>query len=63
MLEDLISNIIRWMQQGDHIILAINLNQYVIDREEAVMLHNIGLYEAIIEKHREKGLAPTYQRG
>jgi len=50
------------MAQGEHIILVIDLNSYVIDSEEVEILRGVGLYKAIMERHLELGLVPTHQR-
>ena len=49
MIEDLLTEICRWMNQGEYIILAIDLNSYVIESKEATMLREVELYEAIME--------------
>ena len=51
------------MNQGDYIVLAIDLNQYVLESSEVKALQNLDLYEAIIDLHYFAGLASTYQRG
>ena len=43
--------------------MAINLNKHIVDSEEVAMLRDIGLFEAITDKHRNSGLAPIYQWG
>ena len=37
------------MNTGDYIVLAVDLNKFIIDSEEAKKLQDIGLFEAIIE--------------
>ena len=51
------------MNQGEHIILTIDLNSHIIQSDKVEILREIGLYEAITEKHIELGLVPTHQRG
>ena len=59
-LEDLTKEIVQWINQGNHIILVINLNCHVIDSEEATILRNIGLFEAITDKYSDLALGPTH---
>ena len=63
MLDNLISNIVLWIDTGDYIVLAIDLNKHIINSEEAKRLQDIGLFDAISEKYYSLGLVPTYQRG
>jgi len=51
------------MNEGNHIILVIDLNKHIIHSNKAKQLHNIRLVEAIIDKHHNLELVPTYQRG
>ena len=62
-MEDLIIEIRCWINQGKYIILAINLNSHVIKSDEVAILREAELYEAIIDRHYEKRLYLTYQRG
>ena len=62
--EDLINLIKRWMSEGDKIILAIDINEHILEGELSNKLLQLGLKEAISNKHeREFGLAPTCHRG
>jgi len=47
------------MNQEDHIILAINLNCYVIDSNKVAILRNLGLFEVITDKYSTRSLGPT----
>ena len=51
------------MNQGDYIILTIDLNHHVINSNEAAILWNLGLFEVITDKYSDRSLGPTYQRG
>ena len=51
------------MSEGDHVVLAIDLNRHVLESDEDVSLRSLGIYEAITNRHNTSTLAPTRQRG
>jgi len=51
MMDKLTTAIIDWMNKGEHIILVINLNKYIITSEEAQSLHEISLTNTITDRH------------
>ena len=50
-IEDLFSTLQWWTEQGEIIVLAIDLNENVIDSKFTSKLESISLVEAIITKH------------
>ena len=62
MINDLRSAISHWMNQGNHIVLAIDLNRNVVTSKEAYTFTSLGLIEAITNKYKDLvGLALTHQ--
>ena len=51
------------MNKGDHIVLVIDLNKHIIHSDKAKQLYDIGLVEAITDKHYDLELVPIHQRG
>ena len=51
------------MDNREYIVLAIDLNNYVISSEAALKIQNLRLIEAIMDRHHLSGLVPTYQWG
>ena len=62
-ISDLCAEILKWINQGKHIVLAIDLNSHVVNSEDALALRNDGLIESITERHSKIGEHPTHDRG
>ena len=64
MVDDLLSEITKWQEEGDRIILMIDANEHVVTGNIATRLQEVGLHEGILRRHQDKeGLAPTHQKG
>ena len=64
MIEDLISEIKKWQEMGDKIILLIDTNEDITIGPCRNLLETVGLTEAILSKHQAiQGIAPTHQKG
>jgi len=48
------------MDNREHIVLAIDLNNHVISSEAALRIQNLGLIEAITDRYHLLGLVPTH---
>ena len=51
MLDELTAKILFWMNEGDHIVLVIDLNNYMVNSDKTKRLQDIGLVKAITDKH------------
>ena len=63
MMEDLAAAIQLFREAGDQIVLMIDLNEDVTKQQVKDTFENMGLKEAITDKHTHSGYVPTYQRG
>ena len=64
MILDLIDDIKVWQEQGDQIMLLTDANEHVGNEEFISAFREIGLTEAILDKHRDtNGVQLTHQRG
>ena len=63
MLDDLGNEIQKWMEEGDQIILLIDLNEEVTSSPAARKLISLGLQECITNRHSEDMPPPTCIKG
>ena len=63
MLKDLKSDISRWINREEYIILVIDLNWHILESKEAESLRSMGLYKSITDRYQEFSLEPTHQCG
>ena len=62
--EDILREIQRWMEEGDYIILAVDVNECVLQGEFANKLQNIGMKEAITSNYKkEQEIEATFEKG
>jgi hypothetical protein len=59
-LKDLLTEVIQWMQQGESIILLVDLNDNITSGKTARELRRVGLIERVTSFHRQ---VATHQRG
>ena len=64
MLDELSSEIDKWQQEGENIILMIDANEHIDHENIKQSFAALGLHEAILQRHKQQqGYKPTYQRG
>jgi hypothetical protein len=63
MINDLTTQINNWLEAGDQIILMIDLNDNILNSEASRQLQSIGLKEGITQRHDEKQIMSTCNRG
>jgi hypothetical protein len=59
-LEDLCSEIVEWIQQGESLIVLVDLNDNIMSGRTATRLRDIGLVERVTSFQQK---TPTHQRG
>ena len=64
MLDELCGEITKWQEEGDRIILMMDVNEHVDNDNISTTFENMGLTEAIIGRHQEDaGYQATFNRG
>ena len=63
MIKDLISEICKWHEAGDRIVLMMDSNEHVETGNIVERLQEVGLQKSIIRRHQTvEGLVPTHQK-
>jgi hypothetical protein len=60
-IDDLVAELRIWIQQGESIILLVDLNDNVVSGKASAKLREVGLSEKLTSTHNMQ--IPTYQRG
>jgi hypothetical protein len=62
LMEDLVQAISEWKESGDHIIIGMDANEDVRTGQVNTIFEDLGLREAMLDKHRDKSPPATQNR-
>ena len=62
MLEDIKTLLKSWIEEGDHILVAMDANEDVRSTRIQTMFHELGMSEIILTKHSSQNPLSTHQR-